>query len=109
MVLVAEEDDLVLEQHLVDRADRLIGQVARQLDVPDFRAEPRRALDDIRARDDVIDGGRLGHDRASPPRSLLVTAPPGAGRGDGGGDETMNERPAYSAATVWGDRQTADA
>lgn len=33
MALVAKEEDLVLEQHLVDRTDCLIGQVARQLDV----------------------------------------------------------------------------
>ena len=109
MVLVAKEDDLVLEQHLVDRADRFIGQIARQLDILDLRAEPCRPFDDIRAGDDVINGGRLGHDHASPPRSLLVTAPPGTGRGDGGGDERMKERATYSAATVCGDRQTADA
>jgi len=40
---------------------------------------------------------------------LLMTAPPGAGRGHGAGDENLDERAIYSAATVWDDRQTADA
>src|SRR5437879_6207198 len=107
MILVAKEDDLVLEQHLVDCTDRFIGQIARQLDVLDLRTEPRRPFDDICTGDDVINRGRLGHDHASPPRSLLMTAPPGTGRGHGGGDETMSETAIYSAATAWGDRQTA--
>ncbi len=39
MVLIAEEDDLVLEQHLVDRSDGLVRKIARELDVPDFGAD----------------------------------------------------------------------
>ena len=65
MVLVAKEDDLVLEQHLVDRADRFVGQIARQLDVLDLRAKPRRPFDDICAGDDVVDCNCLSHGCAS--------------------------------------------
>ena len=92
MVLVAKEDDLVLEQHLVDGADRLVGQIARQLDVPDLGAEPRRTLDDIGARDDVIDGCRLGHDRASLTAIPCDEAPPCADRRNDGGDKRNHFR-----------------
>jgi hypothetical protein len=65
MFLIAEEYDLVLEKNLVDRADRLVGEVTRQLDVPDLRAEAGGALDDIGSRNDVIDVNGLSHDRVS--------------------------------------------
>lgn len=61
MVLVAEEDDLVLEQNLVDRRDRPVREIARELDVPDLRADTCRPLDDIRARNDVVDGDCVRH------------------------------------------------
>ncbi|SPP97844.1 protein of unknown function [Bradyrhizobium vignae] len=63
VALVAEEDDLVLEQHLVHGADDVVGQIARQFYVPDLGADPCRALDDVGARNDVVDGGRAAHVR----------------------------------------------
>ena len=65
MTLIAEEDHLVFEQYLVDRADHLIGQVARKPDVPDFGADAGGTLDDVRPRDDIVDGSRVGHGRLS--------------------------------------------
>lgn len=61
MVLVAEEDDLVFEQDLVDRRDRPVREIARKLDVPDLRADPCRALDDVSTRNDVVDGDCVRH------------------------------------------------
>jgi len=60
------------------------------------------------AGDDVINGGRLGQNHRSPPRSLLKAAPPGTGRrGTGAEMKPWTKASAiYSAATVWGDRQT---
>src|SRR5882757_8289152 len=63
MCLVTEEDHLVLEQHLIDGADGLVGKATRQVDIPDLGTKPRRAPDDVRARNDVIDGCRIAHDR----------------------------------------------
>jgi hypothetical protein len=36
VLLVAKENTLVLKKHLVDRANCLVGQITRQLDVPDL-------------------------------------------------------------------------
>jgi len=63
MPLVAEEDDIVLEQNLIDRANRLLRQISGKSDIPDLRTDAGGALDDVSARDDVVDGGRLSHDR----------------------------------------------
>ncbi len=63
MALAAKEDDFVLEQEAVDRGDRLLWQIARQLDIPDFGADARSALEDIGTRNDVIDRDWFTHDR----------------------------------------------
>ncbi|WP_354210541.1 MULTISPECIES: hypothetical protein [unclassified Bradyrhizobium] len=60
----------MFEQHLIDGTDGLVRKVARQFDVPDLGAEPGRTLDDVGARNDVVDGCRVAHGRA------LVTAIP---------------------------------
>jgi hypothetical protein len=73
MLLIAEENNLVLEKHLVDRTDGLVGQITRQLDIPDLRTEACRALDDIGSRNDVIDGGRISHGRGSQAAILCQT------------------------------------
>jgi hypothetical protein len=110
VLLVAKENNLVLEKHLVDRTNGLVGQIARQLDVPDLGTETRRAFDDVGSRDEVINGGRFGHGPAPRLRSLPDNAPPFADRGCDGGDETMwiSVMRIYSAATFCGDRQTAE-
>src|SRR5882672_7189501 len=70
MSLITEKDDLVLEQHLVDGTNGLVRKIARQLEVPDLGADSRRALDDVRARNDVIDNCRVAHDRV-----LIIAIP----------------------------------
>ncbi|MET4315721.1 hypothetical protein ABIC01_008750 [Bradyrhizobium sp. RT4b] len=54
----------MFEQHLIDRTDGLVLKVARKFDVPDLGAKSRRTLDDVGARNDVIDGRRVAHGRA---------------------------------------------
>ncbi len=61
MVLIAEKDHLVLQQRLVDGADRGIREIAGQADIPDFGAKAPGEPDDVEIGNGRINECRLGH------------------------------------------------
>ncbi|OWK19843.1 hypothetical protein AJ88_37895 [Mesorhizobium amorphae CCBAU 01583] len=53
MTLVTEEDNFVVKQQAFDRGDGLVRQIARQLNIPDFSANARRAFNNSGTRNDT--------------------------------------------------------
>ncbi|MFW8642451.1 hypothetical protein ACOJBO_04600 [Rhizobium beringeri] len=61
MFLVAEEDDLVFQEKLVDGRHRSVRKVSAEADAPDFGADAAGQRHDIGLGDDLIDENWIAH------------------------------------------------
>jgi hypothetical protein len=61
MFLVAEEDDLVFQEKLVDGRHRCIRKVSAEADTPDFGADAASQRPDIGLGNDLIDENWIAH------------------------------------------------
>jgi hypothetical protein len=61
MVLVAEEDDLVFQEKLVDGCDRRVRKVSAEANTPDFGSDAAGQRHDIGLGNDLIDENWIAH------------------------------------------------
>ncbi|MVT55886.1 hypothetical protein GPL17_36440 [Bradyrhizobium yuanmingense] len=62
MTLIGEEEEVVRDQHSLDRNYCPLRQFARQCYIPDLSTDARRAYDGIDVWTDIIDQIRFTHD-----------------------------------------------